>query len=83
MSLRLGVDKNIVPFTEQEVYDADIKFNKFVFNTAELAAKGLLYGAAASIFFLRKKPIIFYSAGFGVGYSFFRTFGTCWHNNKA
>ena len=80
MSLRLGVNRKIVPFSDQEIVDADIQFNRFVINTAQLFGKALIYGAVASIFFLRKRSIIFYSGGFGVGYSFFRTFGTCCGN---
>ena len=82
MSLRLGLDDKIVPFTKGQVEDADVAFNKFVINTGELLAKGLMYGAVGSIFFLRKKPVIFYSAGFGVGYSFFRTFGSSLYGAK-
>jgi len=77
MSLRLGEDNKVVPYTTEEVLAADYKFNKFIINTGQLLGKGLLYGAVASVFFVRKRQIIFYSAGFGVGYSVFRTFGTC------
>lgn len=36
---------------------------------------GLALGTVASLFF-KKKSIIFYSGGFGLGYSVFSTFGT-------
>jgi hypothetical protein len=35
--------------------------------------KGFAVGLVASLFFARKRPIIFYSAGFGAGFSFFTT----------
>jgi hypothetical protein len=72
-NLRLGVSKDILPYTTEQILQADRKFNKFVINTTESGLKGLGIGLVASLFFARKKPIIFYSAGFGAGLSFFST----------
>lgn len=71
--LRLGVSKDILPYTTQEILDADRKFNKFIINTFQSGIKGLALGAIASIFFVKRRRIIFYSAGFGAGLSFFST----------
>jgi hypothetical protein len=53
--------------------DADRKLNKFVINTVQYGLKGLGIGLVASLFFARKRRIIFYSAGFGAGFNFFTT----------
>ena len=74
MTIRLGVDNKITPFDEEEILDADRRFNKFIINTMQSALKGVGYGIIASIFFYKRKRIIFYSAGFGAGYSIFNTF---------
>jgi hypothetical protein len=71
--LRLGLTKQILPFTREQVLLADYKFNKFLINTAQNALKGLVLGTVASVFF-KSKGIIFYSAGFGIGYTGFSTF---------
>jgi hypothetical protein len=42
-----------------------------VLGTIGLAGKGLITGALLSVFFLRKQPVIFYGAGFGIGTSIF------------
>lgn len=73
-TIRLGVSSDILPFTNQQILDADYKFNKFILSTVGLAAKGLVYGAIASLFFVRKTRVIFYGAGFGGGLSFFQEF---------
>lgn len=77
MATRLGLDNNITPFQQENILEADRKFNKFIINTLQSALKGLGYGVVASIFFYRKKRIMFYSAGFGAGYSIFSTFNIC------
>lgn len=71
--LRLGLSPNILPYTHQEILQADYSFNKFLINTAQNALKGLAIGLIASAFF-KNKGIIFYSAGFGAGYTYFTTF---------
>ena len=71
--LRLGVSSQILPFTQEEVLKADYRFNKFVVNSVQNTVKGLFVGALASVFF-KRKGIIFYSAGFGLGYTYFTTF---------
>ena len=68
---RLGASADILPYTTEEILNADYKFNKFVFGTAALAGKGLLLGGLASLFFIRKTPVIFYGMGFGIGTSVF------------
>ena len=72
-NLRLGVSKDILPYSTEQILDADRKFNKFIINTFQSGLKGLAIGVVASLFFARKRPIIFYSAGFGAGISFFTT----------
>jgi len=72
-NLRLGVSKDILPYTTEQILEADRKLNKFVINTVQSGLKGLGIGLVASLFFSRKRPIIFYSAGFGAGLSFFST----------
>jgi len=72
-ALRLGVSKDILPYTTQEILDADRKFNKFVINTFQSAFKGLAFGVVASLFFAKRRRIIFYSTGFGAGVTFFST----------
>lgn len=72
-NLRLGVSKEILPYTTEQILEADRKLNKFVINTLQSGCQGLAIGLVASLFFARKKPIIFYSAGFGAGLSFFST----------
>lgn len=74
-SIRLGVSKDILPYTNQEILEADEKFNKFVINTGQLALKGLGIGLVASLFFVKKQRVIFYGLGFGAGLSFFHQFG--------
>ena len=71
--LRPGISKQILPFTHQEIISADYQFNKFLINSVQNTLKGLAVGLAASIFF-KRKGIIFYSAGFGLGYTYFTTF---------
>ena len=73
--LRLGLSSQILPFTRPQILEADYQFNKFVINTAQNALKGLAFGLVASFFF-KRKGIIFYSAGFGVGYRYFSTFAS-------
>ncbi len=72
-NLRLGVSKDILPYTTEQILDADRKLNKFVINTFQSGLKGLAIGVVASLFFARKQRIIFYSAGFGAGLNFFST----------
>lgn len=69
--LRLGVSSEILPYSREEVLNADLKFNRFVLGTAALAGKGLLLGGVCSLFFLRKTPVLFYGMGFGIGLSVF------------
>lgn len=68
---RLGVSADILPYSQQEILDADFRFNRFVLGTASLAGQGLLLGAVGSLFFLRKTPVVFYGMGFGIGTSVF------------
>jgi len=42
-----------------------------VLGTVALAAKGLLYGGLAALFFIRKQRVVLYGAGFGAGLSVF------------
>lgn len=72
-NLRLGVSEDILPYTNEQVLAADRKFNKFVINTAQLTMKGLLVGAFASLFF-KRRAVMYYSMGFGAGYSIFSNF---------
>ena len=65
-NMRLGISSEILPFTKDEVVKYDFMFNKFVINTAQSALKGLAFGLVASLFF-KRKGIIFYSVGFGIG----------------
>jgi hypothetical protein len=67
--LRLGVSGDILPYTKEEILGADLRLNKFLLGTVWLAAQGLAVGALA-----RKQRVIFYSAGFGGGLSFFNEF---------
>jgi hypothetical protein len=71
--LRLGLSKDISPYTHTEVLDAEYKFNKFLVRSVQNTLAGLAFGAAACFFF-KRKSIIFYSAGFGLGYTIFSTF---------
>lgn len=71
--LRLGISKDILPYSPREVLDAEYQFNKFIVRSVQNTLTGLAVGAAASLFF-KKKSIVFYSAGFGLGYTFFSTF---------
>ncbi len=68
---RLGVSADILPYSQQEILNADYRLNKFALSTLSLAGKGLLVGTVLSLFFLRKQPVIFYGMGFGVGLSVF------------
>lgn len=68
---RLGVSGDVLPYTTEEVLNADYRLNKFVLSTVGLAGKGLLVGTALSLFFLRKQPVMFYGMGFGIGLSVF------------
>lgn len=72
-NLRLGVSRDILPYTTEQILDADRKFNKFIINTCQSGFKGLAFGVVASLFFVRKGRVIFYSAGFGAGLNFFTT----------
>jgi hypothetical protein len=69
--LRLGVSADILPYSNQEILDADYRLNKFLLETVSYAGKGLALGIIGSLFFLRKQRIVFYGAGFGAGLSFF------------
>lgn len=71
--IRLGLSKEILPYSHTEILEAEYKFNKFLVRTAQNALAGLAVGVVASLFF-KRKSIIFYSAGFGVGYTLFSTF---------
>jgi len=72
--LRLGVSKEILPYSTEEILAADERFNKFLLSTVGLAFKGLAVGGLCSLFFLRKQRVVFYGAGFGAGLSFFHEF---------
>lgn len=74
-NIRLGVSKEILPYTQQQVLAADRKMNLFAINTFQSALKGAAIGTLASLFFFRKRKVIFYSAGFAAGINFFETFG--------
>jgi hypothetical protein len=69
--LRLGASKDILPYTTEDILNADYKLNNFVLGTFGSTAKGLLTGALLSVFFLRKGRVIFYGAGFGAGLNIF------------
>lgn len=71
--VRLGISRDILPYSPREVLEAEYQFNKFVIRSLQNTLTGLAVGTAASLFF-KKKSIIFYSAGFGLGYTFFSTF---------
>lgn len=71
--IRLGISQEIVPYTHAEILDAEYKFNKFLVRGVQNALTGLAVGTVASLFF-KRKSIIFYSAGFGFGYTLFSTF---------
>ena len=73
-TLRLGVSADILPHSTEDILHADYRFNKFLLGTVCLAAKGLAVGAFASLFFLHRTRVVFYSAGFGAGLSFFHEF---------
>ncbi len=80
-NLRLGVSKDILPYSIDEVLQADRKFNKFVINTVQSGFQGFAFGLVASLFFARKKRVIFYSTGFGAGMTFFTSLcGNCKQN---
>lgn len=76
--MRLGVSADILPYTKEEILGADLRLNKFLLGTVWLATQGLAIGALASVFFARKQRVIFYSAGFGGGLSFFNEFKKWW-----
>jgi hypothetical protein len=71
---RLGVSADILPYSTQEILDADYRLNKFLLGTVSFGAKGLALGLIGSLFFLRKQRVIFYGAGFGAGLAFFHEF---------
>jgi hypothetical protein len=71
---RLGVSSEILPYSTEQILDADYRLNKFLLGTVNLAAKGLAIGLIGSLFFIRKQRVIFYGAGFGGGLSFFHEF---------
>lgn len=73
--IRLGLSKDILPYAPTEVLEAEYKFHKFMIRSVQNTIAGLAFGAAASLFF-KRKSIIFYSGGFGLGYTVFSTFGT-------
>ena len=72
-NLRLGVSKDILPYTTEQILEADRKLSKFAINTVQSGLQGLALGVVASLFFAKKRRIIFYSAGFGAGLNFFST----------
>ena len=72
-NLRLGVSKDILPYTTEQILEADRKLNKFAINTVQSGLQGLAIGVVASLCFAKKRRIIFYSAGFGAGLNFFST----------
>ena len=72
-NLRLGVSKDILPYTTEQILEADRKFNRFAINTIQSGLEGLVIGTALSLFFAKKRRIILYSAGFGAGLNFFTT----------
>ena len=55
--LRLGLSKEILPYSHTEVLDAEYKFNRFLVRTAQNAIAGLAVGVVASLFFKRKSII--------------------------
>jgi hypothetical protein len=69
--LRLGVSSDILPYSTEQVLDADYRLNKFVLGTVGSAARGLFWGGLAALFFVRKQRVVFYGAGFGAGLSVF------------
>lgn len=71
--IRLGLSKEISPYTHTEILEAEYKFNKFLVRSVQNTIAGLAVGAVASLFF-KRKSIIFYSGGFGLGYTLFSTF---------
>ena len=73
-AIRLGASSDILPHTTQQVLDADYRLNRFVLSTLGSAVKGLALGAAASLFFLKRQRVVFYSAGFGAGLNIFHEF---------
>lgn len=72
--LRLGVSADILPYSTQDVLNADYRLNKFLLGTVSYATQGIVLGLIGSLFFLRKQRVIFYGAGFGGGLSFFHEF---------
>lgn len=68
--IRLGVSADILPYTHQEVLDAEYKLHKLMIGSAQSTLTGLAIGAVASIFF-RRPSIIYYCGGFGLGYTIF------------
>lgn len=72
--LRLGVSADILPYSTQDILDADYRLNKFLLGTVSCATQGLALGLIGSLFFVRKQRIVFYGAGFGAGLSFFQEF---------
>lgn len=70
--LRLGVSADILPYSTQEVLDADFRLNKFLLGTVSYASQGLALGIIGSLFFLKKQRIVFYGAGFGGGLALFQ-----------
>jgi hypothetical protein len=82
-NIRLGVSKDILPYSTSQVLAADRKLNKFAINSFQSGLKGAAIGAVASLFFFKKGRVVFYTAGFGVGINFFETFGLqVFGNNK-
>lgn len=75
-NIRLGVSKQILPYNVTEVLEAEYNLSKFVVQSAQNTLLGLAVGTAASIFF-KRKSIIFYTGGFGLGYTLFNTFNNC------
>ena len=73
--IRLGLSKEILPYAPTEVLEAEYKFHKLLVRSVQNTVAGLAVGAVASLFF-KRNYIIYYSAGFGLGYTIFSTFGT-------
>lgn len=55
-NLRLGVSKDILPYTTDQILEADRKLNKFAINTIQSGLEGLLIGTALSLFFAKNDP---------------------------
>lgn len=54
--------------TPHEVLKADHLFNEALFRTVSYTISGLGIGLVASLFFKRKAPVIWFSAGIGGGW---------------